>query len=109
MTDGVYFCRLREFALPACRWVLFRNEVLKHPGGKDVLVSGRPDNHDIVWINQQIQDLLSVRPLVSSYQMHPTSVPAVHTLFAVGMLYANKAAVLFGVMLDYPLEVLQHV
>ena len=36
--------------------------MLKHPGGKDVLVSGRPDNHDILWINQQIHDLLSVRP-----------------------------------------------
>lgn len=41
-----------------CRWAEFRQEVLKHPRGKEVLVSGRPDNHDIPWISQQIQDLL---------------------------------------------------
>ena len=39
---------------------MFRQEVLKKPGGKEILVSGRPDNHDVNWINDQIQDLLAV-------------------------------------------------
>ena len=45
------------------RWVEFRNEVLKQPGGQAVLVSGRPDNHDVSWINQQIEQLISVRAM----------------------------------------------
>lgn len=50
------------------RWAEFRQEVLKHPRGKEVLVSGRPDNHDIPWISQQIQDLLQ-EPLQPAYEL----------------------------------------
>ena len=43
-----------------CRWVKFRNEVLKQPGGKEILVEGRPKNAKVNWINDQIRDLIKV-------------------------------------------------
>ena len=42
----------------------FRNEVLKQPGGKDILVQGRPKNKGVNWINDQIRDLIKVCPAV---------------------------------------------
>ncbi len=42
------------------RWVAFRNEVLKSPGGREVLVQGRPKNTEVNWINDQIRELLKV-------------------------------------------------
>ena len=38
--------------------------MLKQPGGQAVLVSGRPDNHDIEWMTTQIEQRISVRPLL---------------------------------------------
>ena len=48
-----------------CRWVEFRNQVLQQPNGQAVLVSGRPDNYDIAWISDQIEQLISVRLLAA--------------------------------------------
>ena len=42
------------------RWVQFRNEVLKQPNGKDILVKGRPQNVAVEWINDQIRELIRV-------------------------------------------------
>ncbi|KAK9791832.1 hypothetical protein WJX73_004695, partial [Symbiochloris irregularis] len=50
------------------RWNVFREEILKKPGGKEILVSGRPDNYDVNWINDQIQDLLAA-PLEPQYSL----------------------------------------
>ncbi len=44
-----------------CRWVDFRNEVLQQEGGRDILFSGRPDNHGIEWISKRITTILQVR------------------------------------------------
>jgi hypothetical protein len=45
----------------ACRWVDFRNEVLQQEGGRDILFSGRPDNHGIDWISKRITTMVQVR------------------------------------------------
>ena len=42
------------------RWVEFRNQVLQQPNGQAILVSGRPDNHDVTWISKQIEQLIQV-------------------------------------------------
>ncbi|KAK9901312.1 hypothetical protein WJX75_005857 [Coccomyxa subellipsoidea] len=40
------------------RWVDFRNEVLQQEGGRDILFSGRPDNHGIDWISKRITTMV---------------------------------------------------
>ncbi len=56
-----------RFLLVACRWVDFRNEVLQHEGGRDILFSGRPDNHGIGWISNRITAMVQVRSGVCCY------------------------------------------
>ena len=43
-----------------CRWVKFRDEVLKQPNGRDILVSGRPKNQGVEWITERISALIRV-------------------------------------------------
>ncbi|BDA45295.1 hypothetical protein COCOBI_07-0820 [Coccomyxa sp. Obi] len=40
------------------RWVEFRTEVLQQEGGRDILFSGRPDNHGIEWISERITTIV---------------------------------------------------
>ncbi len=39
----------------------FGSEVLQHEGGRDILFSGRPDNHGIGWISNRITAMVQVR------------------------------------------------
>ena len=34
--------------------------MLQQPNGQAILVSGRPDNHDVAWISKQIEQLIHV-------------------------------------------------
>ena len=43
----------------------FRDEVLKSPGGREVLFSGRPDNTEVPWINDRILSICQVTSLPS--------------------------------------------
>ena len=60
----------------ACRWVEFRNEVLQHERGRDILFSGRPDNNGIGWINERITAVVQVNYLVVLW--HLFLPPAAH-------------------------------
>ena len=60
-----YCCGLRD-AL-ACRWIVIRDEVLKQEDGREMLFSGRPDNHGVEWISDNIRAVLQVRLPPSSY------------------------------------------
>lgn len=60
------------------RWNEFRQEVLQKPGGKEILVSGRPDNYDVNWINDQIQDLLAVSLHSASSACNDLGAPGAH-------------------------------
>ena len=42
----------------------FRNQVLQQPHGQAILVAGRPDNHDLAWVNKQIEQLIHVRAVL---------------------------------------------
>ena len=43
-----------------CRWVEFREEVLKLKNGREVLFSGRVDNADVPWITNRIKSVVEV-------------------------------------------------
>ncbi|CAL8471107.1 g10649 [Coccomyxa elongata] len=62
------------------RWVEFRNEVLQQEGGRDILFSGRPDNHGIDWISERITTILQApysEQTGSGRVSDPTSEPSV--------------------------------
>ncbi len=43
-----------------CRWVDFREEVLKLENGREVLFSGRVDNSGVPWITDSIKSVVEV-------------------------------------------------
>ena len=43
-----------------CRWVDFREEVLKLENGREVLFSGRVDNNGVPWITDSIKSVVEV-------------------------------------------------
>ena len=43
-----------------CRWVEFREEVLKLENGREVLFSGRVSNADVPWITDRIKSIVEV-------------------------------------------------
>ena len=43
-----------------CRWVEFREEVLKPENGREVLFSGRVDNANVPWITDRIRRVIEV-------------------------------------------------
>jgi hypothetical protein len=57
-----------------CRWVEFREEVLKLENGREVLFSGRVDNASVPWITDSIQRVIVVWHRQQAYQpchFHP--------------------------------------
>ena len=51
-----------------CRWVEFREEVLKLENGREVLFSGRVDNANVPWITDSIQRVIEVWHRHQTYQ-----------------------------------------
>ena len=55
------FCtEIPEQATSGCRWVEFREEVLKLENGREVLFSGRVSNADVPWITDRIKSIVEV-------------------------------------------------
>lgn len=65
----------------AWRWVKFRDEVLKQPGGRDVLIQGRPKNIGVGWINDQIRDLIKASIHIDLYHDDCPLFPYQYALF----------------------------
>ena len=75
----------------------FRNQVLQQPLGQAILVSGRPDNHDIAWINNQIEQLIHVRARLPSRPAWPLQMPPSSFPWRIG--FFTRATSLFGSVL----------